>query len=60
MNVAGRGEVVEKGPVACYVAAVPHLHEEVQTGHVDAAEEAVYLPVRGFVEIAVIPHSAHC
>jgi hypothetical protein len=34
---------------------VAHLHEEVEAGHVDAAEEAVDLAVGGFIQIAVVP-----
>jgi len=34
---------------------VAHLHEEMETGHVDAAEEAVDLSVGGFVQVAMIP-----
>lgn len=51
------GEVVEEGGVGGDEAAVAHLHEEMEEGHVDAAEEAVDLSMSCFVEIAVVPET---
>ena len=33
------------------------MHEEMETGHVDAAEEAVDLSVRALVQVLVVPES---
>jgi hypothetical protein len=54
-EVGWDGKVVKQGSVVGYEAAVAYLHEEMETGHVDAAEEAVDLSVGGFVQIAMIP-----
>lgn len=48
-NVVWRGEVIEERAVGGDEAAVAHLHERVEEGHVDAAEEAVDLSVCTFV-----------
>jgi hypothetical protein len=54
-EVGGDSEIAEQGGVVGYEAAVAHLHEKVETGHVDPAEEAVDLSVGGFVQVAMIP-----
>ena len=48
-------EALEQRAVGHDAALGPLLHEQVQQGHVDAAEEAVDLAVRGLVEVAVVP-----
>jgi len=58
LEVLGGDEVCEVRLIAGYVAAVAHLHEEVEQGHVYAAEEAVYLAMGGFIQVAVVPKSS--
>ena len=49
VQVVWGGERREERAVGGYVPVVAHAHEEVEEGHVDAAEEAVDLAVGGFV-----------
>lgn len=48
---------MEEGRVAGDVSNGAHLHEEVETGHVDAGEETVDLTMGGFVEVVVVPET---
>ncbi|KFY93460.1 hypothetical protein V498_04417 [Pseudogymnoascus sp. VKM F-4517 (FW-2822)] len=57
-QVRGRGQLLREGEVGCHVAVLAHRHEEMLEGHVDAAEKAVRLRVRGDVEVGVVPASA--
>lgn len=56
-QIRGCGQLLREREVGRYVPVLAHGHEQMLEGHVDAAEEAVGLGVRGNVEVGVVPAS---
>lgn len=54
-DVMWSNKVREKRAITGYVAAVTHLHQEVQERHIHASKKSVNLAMSCLIQIAVIP-----